>query len=54
VREFQPRDLMGRQLRNILAGENDLTVARARIAAHGHHQRGFAGAVGANEGYDLA
>ena len=36
------------------AGENDLAVARPRIAAHGHHQGGFAGAVGADQRDDLA
>jgi hypothetical protein len=45
---------VGRQAGDIAAREHDLTVARARIAANRHHQRRFAGAIGADQRDDLA
>ena len=41
-------------MRDVTAVENDRAVARARIAADGHHQRRLAGAVGADQRHDLA
>ena len=39
---------------DVAAVEDDLAVARARIAADRHHQGGFAGAIGADQRDDLA
>ena len=54
LRDLQPRDLVGRQLRDVAAGEHDRAFARARIAEDRHHQRRLAGAVGADQRDDLA
>jgi len=48
LRDAQPRDLVGREPRNVAAVEYDRAFARARIAEDRHHQGGFAGAVGAD------
>ena len=51
---LQPRDLVGRQRGDVAAGKDDRALARARIAENRHHQRRFAGAVGADQRDDLA
>ena len=54
LRELEPRDLVGRHAGDVAAGEFNRALAGARIAADRHHQRGFAGAVGADQRDDLA
>ena len=49
----QPGDLVGRQPRDVAPVEGDGSLAGARIAEDGHHQRRFAGAVGADQRDDL-
>ena len=45
---------MGGHIGDIAAVELDLARARARLAENRHHQRRFAGAVGADQRDDLA
>src|SRR5690606_4507325 len=47
-------DVVGVLVRDVLALERDGALARARVAADRHQQRGLAGAVGADQGDDLA
>ena len=54
LRDAQLRDLVRRHLRDVAAVEGDRAFARARIAEDRHHQRGLAGAVGADQRDDLA
>src|SRR5712691_10531899 len=54
LRDLQVRDLMGRQPRYVVPRECDRAFARPRIAADGHHQGRFSGAVGADQRHDLA
>jgi hypothetical protein len=53
LRDFQPRDLVRRKLRDVAAGEDDLAFAGARVAEDRHHQRRLAGAVGPDQRHDL-
>ena len=48
------RDLVRRHAGDILAVEFDVAGAGAGPAENRHHQRRFAGAVGADQGDDLA
>ena len=50
----QARDLVRRHAGDVLAGEDDRAAARARLAEDRHHHRRLAGAVGADQGDDLA
>ncbi len=52
--DAQAHDLMGGHPRDVLTLEQDAAFARARGAADGHHERGFACAVCADNGDDLA
>ena len=52
--DVKPGDFVGRQLRNVAAGEFDAALAGARLAEDGHHQGRLAGAVGPDQGDDLA
>ena len=52
--DAQPRDLVRRQLRDVVPVEHDRAFARARIAEDRHHQGGLAGAVRADQRDDLA
>ena len=54
LRDAQPRDLVGRQARDVVPVEHDRALARARIAEDRHHQGRLAGAVGADQRDDLA
>ena len=54
LRDAEPRDLVGRQLGDVAPGEQDAAGAGARLAEDRHHQRRLAGAVGADQGDDLA
>src|SRR6185312_15627713 len=54
LRYAATNDLVGRQLGDVLAVEPDRARARARIAAYRHQQGRLAGAVGADQGDDLA
>ena len=45
---------MCRHVRDVAAIEQDLSGAGARLAENRHHQGRLAGAVGADQGYDLA
>jgi len=54
LRDLEPGDLVGRELRDIASGKRDRALARARIPADRHHQRRLAGAVGADQRDDLA
>src|SRR5262249_25103924 len=54
LRDLEARNIVGRQLRDLAAVEEDRAFARARIAADRHHQCRFAGAVAADQGDDLA
>src|SRR6516162_467300 len=53
LRQFELCDLMCRQMRDVAPSKDNLAVARARIAADRHHQRGFARAVGADQRNNL-
>ena len=52
--DAQVCDLVRRQAGDVAAVEHDAALARARIAEDGHHQRRLAGAIGADQGDDLA
>src|SRR5262249_10263345 len=54
LRDLEPCDFVRGQLGNVEAGEGDAALAGARIAENRHHQRRFAGTVGADERHDLA
>ena len=54
LRDAEPRDLVGRHLRDVAAVEQDLPRAGAWLAEDRHHQRRLAGAVGADQGDDFA
>ncbi|MEY9246242.1 hypothetical protein ABIF27_006897 [Bradyrhizobium elkanii] len=54
MRDAQPRDLVGRHAGDVAAVELDRAGAGARPAEDRHHQRRLAGAVGADQGDDLA
>ena len=54
LRDLQPRDFVRSKRGDVAAGEGDRAIARARIAADRHHQRRFAGTVGADQRHDLA
>ena len=54
VGELQARDAVRLQMRNVVTVEGDRAGPRARLAADGHHQSRFAGAVGADQRDDLA
>lgn len=47
-------DVVRRQMGDVFAAIDDLPGTGARVAAHRHHEGGFAGAVGADQRYDLA
>jgi hypothetical protein len=48
------RDLVGRHVGDVAAFVQDLSRAGARLAEDRHHQRRFAGTVGADQRHDLA
>ena len=54
LRDAQPGDLVRRHAGDVLAVELDMAGAGARLAEDRHHQRRLAGAVGADQGDDLA
>jgi hypothetical protein len=54
LRYVEPCDLVGRQMGDVAAGKGDVSLAGARIAEDRHHQCGLAGAIGADQRYDLA
>jgi hypothetical protein len=54
VAQPAPDDLEHRQAGDVLAVEQDAAGGAQRRAAHGHQQRGLAGAVGADQRHDLA
>src|SRR4029079_16839013 len=54
LRDAEADDLMRRALGDVVAGELDRSGPAARRSANGHHQRRLAGAVGPNQGDDLA
>ena len=54
LRDAELGDLVRRQAGDVAAGEADTAFAGARVAEHRHHQRRFAGAVGADQRDDLA
>jgi len=52
--DAQMRDPVGWHLGDVAAPEQDLAGAGARLAEDRHHQRRLAGAIGADQGDDLA
>jgi hypothetical protein len=54
LRDAEPGDLVGGHLCDVRAIENDSAFARARAAEDGHHQRGLARAVRADQRDDFA
>ena len=54
ARQAQPDAGMGRQVRDVAAGEVDGAGIGRQVAGELAHQRGLAGAVGADQGMDLA
>ena len=54
LRDSEPRDLVGCDLRDVASIEQDLSGARARPPEDRHHQRRLPGAVGSDQGHDLA
>ena len=53
-RDAAPRDFVRRQRGDVLVVEDDPPLRSARLAEDRHHQRRFAGAVGADQRHHLA
>src|SRR6202030_1620365 len=54
LRDARADNVVGRKVGDVAAVEDDAAFARARVSADRHHQRGFAGAIGADQPNDLA
>ena len=54
LRDSQMRDLVGGHVGDVAALIQDLAGTGARLAEDRHHQRRFAGAIGTDQGDDLA
>jgi hypothetical protein len=54
LRDPEPSDLMGGKVGNVPASEQNPSFGGARAPEDRHHERAFAGAVGADQRHDLA